>query len=74
MAQTREKMKVGDMVKALHVDENLSNGKRNVGFIVKVDQSLLTHKPRYWVKLFGGWNIGPFPFTERQLQVVSKSS
>ena len=67
-------MQVGDIVKALHVDENLDNGRQNVGFIVKVDRSSLTFKRRYWVKLFGGWTVGPAPFTERQLQVISKSS
>jgi hypothetical protein len=67
-------VKVGDLVKALHVDENLGNGKSNVGFIVKIDRSSTTRKLRYWVKLFGGWNISPFPFMERQLEVVSKSS
>ena len=67
-------MKVGDLVKALHVAENLDNGRSNVGFIVKVDRSSLTHQLRYWVKLFGGWNIGPAPFTGRQLEVVSKST
>ena len=67
-------MDVGDLVKALHVAENLDNGKSNVGLIVRVDRSSLTHQLRYWVKLFGGWNIGPAPFTERQLEIVSKSS
>lgn len=68
-------MKVGDMVKALHVDEkNLSNGRSNVGFIVRMDRSPVSHQMRYWVKLLGGWNIGPAPFMERQLEVVSKSS
>ena len=67
-------MQVGDMVKALHVADNLSAGKSNVGFIVKVDRSPVSHKIRCWVKLFGGWNIGPVPFMERQLEVVSISS
>ena len=55
-------MQVGDMVKALHVADNLSAGKSNVGFIVKVDRSPVSHKIRCWVKLIGGWNIGPVPF------------
>ena len=67
-------MDVGDLVKARHVDEDLDNGRSNVGLIVRVDRSSLTHRMRYWVKLFGGWNIGPVPFTERQLEIVSKSS
>jgi len=65
-------VQVGDIVKALHVDENLDNGRSNVGLIVRVDRSTLTHQMRYWVKLFGGWTVGPAPFTERQLQVISK--
>jgi len=67
-------VKVGDIVKALHVDENLDRGRSNVGLIVRVDRSPVSHRMRYWVKLFGGWNIGPAPFMERQLEVVSKSS
>ena len=67
-------MDVGDIVKIPHMNDNLDNGRPNVGFIVKVDRSSLTFKRRYWVKLFGGWTVGPAPFTERQLQVISKSS
>ena len=66
-------MKVGDIVKALHVAENLDDGRSNVGLIVKVDRSSLTHQLRYWVKLFGGWSIGLAPFMERQLEVISES-
>ena len=66
-------MNVGDIVKALHVANDLDKGRRNVGFIVKVDQSELTKKRRYWVKLFGGWNLGPVPFLATQLEVVSES-
>ena len=67
-------MNVGDIVRARHVDGNLTNGRSNVGFIVRMDRSPVSHQMRYWVKLFGGWNLGPVPFMERQLQVVSKSS
>ena len=67
-------MNVGDLVRARHVDGNLTNGRSNVGFIVRMDRSPVSHRVRYWVKLFGGWNLGPVPFMERQLQVVSKSS
>ena len=66
-------MNVGDMVKALHVADNLSAGKSNGGFIGKIDRSPVSHKIRYWVKLFGGGNIGPVPFMERQLEIVSES-
>jgi hypothetical protein len=70
-------MKVGDLVKVPHVADNLSksnNRKGSVGFIVKIDRSPISHKIRYWVKLFGGWNLGPVPFMGRQLKVISKSS
>lgn len=66
-------MGVGDIVKALHVANDLDKGRRNVGFIVKVDQSELTKKHRYWVKLFGGWSVGPVPFLAKQLEVLSES-
>ena len=72
--QRTRPMEVGDLVKAIHVAENLDDGRSNVGFIVKVDRSSLTHQLRYWVKLFGGWNIGPAPFMGRQLEVISKST
>ncbi len=67
-------MKVGDMVKAVHVAEGLRGSKRgNVGFIVRIDRSPVSHRMRYWVKLFGGWNIESFPFMERQLEIISES-
>jgi len=69
-------MNVGDLVRVRHIDGNLTNGRSNVGFIMKIDRITPArgYKKRYWVKLFGGWNIGPVPFTERQLEIVSKSS
>jgi|TARA_B100000029_G_C17196850_1_gene822841 hypothetical protein len=67
-------MEVGDIVKIPHMNERLTGEKKNVGIITKVDRSSLTFKRRYWVKLFGGWSVGPVPFMERQLQVISKSS
>ena len=70
-------MKPGDLVKIPHVAENLSEHKSNdrtsVGLIVRVDRSPVAHRMRYWVKLCG-WKIGPAPFTERQLEVISKNT
>ena len=54
-------MKVGDLVKVPHVADNLSksnNRKGSVGFIVKIDRSPISHKIRYWVKLF--WGLEPW--------------
>ena len=65
-------MKVGDLVKALHVAEDLDNGRSNVGFIVKVDRSPVSHQLRYWVKLLGGWSISSAPFMGRQLMLISE--
>ena len=65
-------MGVGDMVRVAHLGENLSRDRRNVGFIVKVDRSTMTKKIRYWVRLLGGWRVGPFPFTARQLEIISE--
>ena len=65
-------MVVGDMVRVSHVSVALSRDRRNVGFIVKVDRSTMTKKIRYWVRLLGGWRVGPVPFTARQLEVISE--
>jgi len=67
------RMKAGDMVQARHVQTD-ATGKSNIGFVMRVDRSPLTNEMRYWVKLLGGWSVGPFPFRERQLKLVSKSS
>ena len=73
MATRRRKpMVVGDMVRVPHVSVVLSRDRRNVGFIVKVDRSTMTKKIRYWVRLLGGWRVGPVPFTARQLEVISE--
>ena len=65
-------MGVGDMVRVPHVGDQLSRDRRNMGFIVKVDRSTMTKKIRYWVRLLGGWRVGPIPFTARQLEVISE--
>ena len=66
-------MDVGDMVRVSHIGGWLSKKRRNIGLIVKVDRSPVSHKIRYCVKLFGGWKVGPVPFMERQLELISES-
>ena len=72
--QRTRPMNVGDLVRVLHVNGNLTDGRNNVGFIMRTDRSPVSHQVRYWVKLLGGWNVGPVPFMERQLEIVSKNS
>ena len=72
--QRTRPMDVGDLVKVPHVADNLSKKRRNIGFIVKIDRSPISHQKRYWVRLLGGWSIGPCPFMGRQLEVISKST
>jgi len=60
-------VKVGDLVKAPHVEQ------RNVGFIVHIKKTNVSHKLQYWVKLLDR-EMGPFPFLASQLEILSKSS
>ncbi len=68
-------MEVGDIVRIPHMNERLTGEKKNVGIITKITRTIPArgYKKRYWVKLFG-FERGPYPFVEYQLQVISKSS
>lgn len=59
-------MKIGDLVKAKHVN------RKNVGIVVQIDENVyLDGGASYWVK-FCGRNVGAFPFQIRQLEVISE--